>query len=149
MEDQWLHFQREGGHRALFLDLSFWGKYWNTGMHPSNWPTFLINFHFMRGKPHFSSPLDNCWRHGLPASVGSPHTACVVAPSFQAGYCTNVCNALVNNLWQAGGDKGNTPILSQMPRRHGDRGRLRGEGSWLMGPPSVEERGHRCKENEM
>lgn len=45
----------------------------------------------------------------------------------QAGYLTNLCKALVNNLYQAWGDKLNTPILCKMLWRHQDGAKLQGK----------------------
>ena len=42
------------------------------------------------------------------------HTQPVKFPRVRAGYLTTLCRAPVNNLYQAGGDKLNTPILSKM-----------------------------------
>lgn len=94
MEDQWLRFRRWwGAHRVWFLDLSFWGKYWNTETPPSSWPAFLINFYPMRESP--ISPLP--WTTvGDMASLPlwDPHTQPVQCPPVSRLVIAQTCAML-------------------------------------------------------
>lgn len=72
--------------------------------------------------------------------LSDSHTQPVKFPRVQAGYLTNLCKAPVNNLYQAGGDKLNTPILSKTLWRHQDGAKLQGEGSSADGNPSLSRR---------
>lgn len=62
-------------------------------------------------------------------------------PWLEAAYLTNLCKAPVNNLYPAGGDKLNTPILSTMRGRPQDGARLQGERGQADGNLSMSRRG--------
>ena len=149
LEDQWLHFKRGRKKSTGLCSLTFSSeKNTKTLKYSEGFLSFQMQLS-LGVKSFFLLCLGHCWRNRLPVSVISPHTACEVARSLPAAYWTNLCKARVNNLYQAWGDKLNTPILSKMLWTHQDGGRMQGKGTSGWGPKSVQERGHCCKENEM